>query len=167
MTLSKTLVALLLAWALPALGQSVPNANYSDMWWNPAESGWGVTIVQHAGTHRAYAIWYTYDPRDPDPQTPNSSDFKPLWFVMSAGTWSSPNTLSGNVYVTNGSPFFQGWNPAAHRLTQVGTFTFVFSDASHGTFTYNIAPPQGLSSSDPAFGLPALSGSKAIQRQSF
>ena len=40
----------LLALALPALGQSVPAANYTDMWWNPSESGWGISFAQHAGS---------------------------------------------------------------------------------------------------------------------
>jgi hypothetical protein len=30
-----------------------------------------------------------------------------------------------------------------------------------------VNPPQGVAANDPAFNLPALSGSKAIQRQSF
>ena len=44
-----TIRALLVALALPAAAQSVvPAANYSDIWWNPDESGWGVTFTQQA-----------------------------------------------------------------------------------------------------------------------
>jgi len=44
-------LAALLALALPAAAQSVPAANYSDMWWNPGESGWGISITQHPSTN--------------------------------------------------------------------------------------------------------------------
>ena len=159
------LASALLALTLPAAAQSVPATSYTDMWWNPSESGWGVSIAQHAGSNQVFAVWYTYDPRAPDPVQEN----KPLWIVMPGGSWPSPTTLTGPVYVTNGTPFFQPWpNPnPAFTATRVGTFTFSFSDASHGTFNYDIAPPAGLASTDPAFGLPTLSGSKSIQRQSF
>ena len=151
----------LLALALPALAQSVPAANYSDMWWNPSESGWGVSIAQHAGSNQVFAVWYTYDPREPS----SAGRYKPLWFVMPGGTWTSPTRLTGSVYVTNGVPFNQaGSNP---RSNPVGSFTFDFASSSSGTFTYNVAPPSGLASNDPAYNLPSLNGSKPIQRQSF
>jgi hypothetical protein len=152
--------AALLACALPALGQSTPAANYTDMWWNPTESGWGVSFAQHA-SGQAFAVWYTYDPRE----LTATGRAKPLWFVVPGGTWTSPTRFTGTAYVTNGVPFHQsGSNP---RATAVGTFTFEFSTSSAGTFTYSVTPPPGLASNDPAFNLPTLSGSKAIQRQSF
>jgi hypothetical protein len=157
------LAASLLSLALPAAAQSVPAANYSDMWFLPAESGWGVSLVQHNGTHQAYAVWYTYDPREPDPAS--AGNFKPLWIVMAGGTWTSPTRLTGPVYVLNGTPFNQSGSNRA--INQVGTFTFNFTDASNGTFTYAIAPPAGIPSTDPAFGLPSFSGTKSITRQSF
>jgi hypothetical protein len=155
------LLALVTAW--PAAAQNVPATNYSDMWWNPNESGWGISFVQHAGTHQVYAVWYHYDPREPDPAT---GQFKPLWLVMPAPvTWTSPTSVTGNVYVTSGVPFAQSGSNT--RVTAVGTFTFNFATASSGTFTYNIAAPAGLSADDPAFNLPSLSGTKSITRQGF
>ena len=154
-------LAALLALALPAAAQSVPAANYSDMWWNPGESGWGISIAQHPATNQVFAVWYTYDPRE----TTASGRSKPLWFVMPGGTWTSPTRLTGSVYVTNGIPFNQpGSNP---RTNSAGTFTFDFSGSSTGTFTYNIAAPANIAASDPAYNLPSLAGSKPIQRQSF
>jgi len=84
---------------------------------------------------------------------------------MPGGTWTSPTTLTGDVYVLNGTPFFQAGSN--RQQTRVGTFTFSFTSASTGTFTYNIAPPQGLAAGDPAFGLPAMSGTKQIERLNF
>jgi hypothetical protein len=60
-------IASLLALALPAAAQVVPAANYSDIWYNASESGWGVTFTQHAA-NTVEAVWYTYDPREPDPR---------------------------------------------------------------------------------------------------
>jgi hypothetical protein len=154
------LAPLLLALALPAAAQSVPAANYTDMWWNPSESGWGISFAQHS-SHQVFAVWYTYDPREPTA----TGKAKPLWFVMPGGTWTTPTRITGTVFVTNGVPFNQGGTNL--RSTAVGTFTFEFSGSASGTFTYNVTPPAGLAANDPAYNLPALSGSKPIQRQVF
>jgi hypothetical protein len=53
-------VAAVVAVALDAGAQVVPAANYTDLWWNPSESGWGVSIVQHA-SNKMFAVWFTYD----------------------------------------------------------------------------------------------------------
>ena len=157
----KLLFVLSLALAGSAAAQSVPASNYTDMWWNSAESGWGLSFVQHS-TNQVYAVWYTYDPREPDAAT---GQFKPIWLVMAGGTWTTPTSITGPVYVTNGRPFSQ---PGSNTtVTAVGSFTFNFASSSAGTFTYNIAPPSGVASTDPAFNLPTLSGSKAIVRQGF
>jgi hypothetical protein len=156
------LAAALLAAALPALAQVAPAANYTDLWYLASESGWGVSFTQHA-SNQVFAVWYTYDPRAPDPANPGR--YKPLWIVMSGGTWITPTSVQGTAYVSNGQPFFQGGSNT--RLTAVGTFTFSFSGTSNGTFSYAIAPPAGLATDDPAYGLPAFSGSKAITRLPF
>jgi hypothetical protein len=151
----------LVALALPAMAQSVPAANYTDMWWTPSESGWGVSVTQHAGTNQVFAVWYTYDPRE----FAASGTFKPIWIVMPGGNWSSPTTISGTVYVANGMPFNQsGSNP---QNTAVGTFTFNFTSTGTAQFAYSISAPSGLAPSDPAYNLPAMSGTKSITRQSF
>ena len=160
-TMIRNLLFVLLAAGLPAAAQSVPATNYTDMWWNPNESGWGVSLVQHA-SHQVYAVWYTYDPREPDPAT---GQFKPLWIVMAGGTWTAPRTLTGPVYVLNGTPFSQ--SGSNRQINTVGSFTFNFTDNNNGTFTYNIAPPAGTAASEPAFNLPTLSGTKSITRQGF
>src|SRR5690349_11166128 len=109
MGLMKTVLAfvasLSVAAALPAVAESTPATNYTDLWDNSAtpgtspcpggESGWGITFTQH-GDGRVEAVWYTYDPRAADPSSPGN--FKPLWLVMPDGTWTSPTQLSGNLY---------------------------------------------------------------------
>ncbi len=156
----RMIAAVLTALALPVAAQVSPAANYTDLWYLPAESGWGVSFTQHAGTNQVFAVWYTYDPRQPDPANPGR--YKPLWIVMPGGTWTSPTTIQGAAFVTNGQPL----GPST-RSTNVGMFFFTFTGTSNGTFTYNIAPPTGLAPDDPAYGLPAFSGSKTITRQGF
>ena len=160
--ISRLLSASLFALVLPASAQSVPATNYTDMWYSAAESGWGISFLQHGSpSNQAYAVWYTYDPRAVDA----SGQFKPLWIVMSGGTWSSPTTITGPVYVTNGVPFSQSGSNTV--LDAVGTFTFNFATSSSGTFTYRIAAPAGLASDRPAFGLPSMADTKPITRFGF
>jgi hypothetical protein len=154
------IAATLLAIALPAAAQSVPAANYTDLWWNPSESGWGISFTQHT-SNQAFAVWYTYDPRE----SVGGGRGKPLWIVMPGGRWTTPTRFTGDVYVTLGLPFNQAGSNK--RQTAVGTFTFDFTSSTTGTFTYNLSPPSGLPTNDPAYNLPAMSGTKAIQRQSF
>lgn len=159
----KLFFVLCLALAGPAFAQGTPAANYTDMWYaGESQSGWGISFMQHANG-QVYAVWYHYDPREPDPAT---GQFKPMWLVMAAqNTWTTPTSVTGPVYITHGRPFSQ---PGSNtQVTAVGTFTFTFSSNSTGTFTYNIAPPVGIAATDPAFNLPTLAGSKAIVRQGF
>jgi len=160
--LRRFLPAVFLAMALPAAAQSTPNADYTDMWWNPSESGWGISFMQHSGSNQAYATWYTYDPREVEPSTGQN---KPLWIVMTGGNWTAPNTITGRAYVLNGAPYFQSGSNKV--TTDVGSFTITFTSFSTGTFAYNIAAPSGVPSSDPAFGLPPMSGTRAITRFGF
>jgi hypothetical protein len=74
------------------------------------------------------------------------------------------------MYVTLGTPFGQPWGFGGSGpplpVTKVGSFTFTFTNSGVGTFQYNVSPPSGLPSTDPASGLPAFSGTKPICRNS-
>ena len=158
--LATTLLAL--GFALPAAAQVVPSENWSDMWYNAGESGWGLSFMQHRETNQVFAVWYTYDPRARD-----ASGFKPLWVVMPGGKWTTPTSITGDVFVTTGTPVPQAWVPGNLKLDPVGTFTISFSGSGSGTFTYDVHAPASAVSGTPGFGLPTLAGSKSITRQSF
>lgn len=158
----RLLATTLLAAALPAAAQTVPRENWTDMWYNAAESGWGLSFMQHRETNQVYAVWYTYDPREPDP----AGQFKPLWIVMPGGTWTTASRITGPVYVLTGTPVAQPWAASNLKLDPVGTFTIAFDDSASGSFTYDVRPPAGAASGSPAFNLPAMSGTKSIARQS-
>ncbi|HEX4332506.1 MAG TPA: cytochrome c [Usitatibacter sp.] len=99
-----------------------PAFDYTDLWFNSAESGWGVNVVQHASGN-VFAVIFTYD-------TPN----RPLWLVMPGGTWTSSTVFTGSLYRVTGSPANAAFK--AGSVFAEGTATFTFTDASHGTLAY-------------------------------
>lgn len=165
--------AILITATLPAAAQVInPPVDYTDAWWAGAsESGWGLNIVQHAGSAtssaRLVAAWFTFDPRAPDTTTADTTDFQPLWILLAGCGFTSNTSCTGPLFVDVGTPFAQAWVQTAHANRQIGTATLSWSDANTATFTYNVNPPAGLPATDPAFGLPAFSGSKSITRIQF
>ena len=104
--------------------------SYQDLWWNPAESGWGVNIAQQGDT--LFATWFIYGP-----------DNKPYWIVMPG----SAKSTTGNGVVHQGAlysvtgPYFglPTFNPANVVVgSPVGTATFTFTDAKSGTLVYSV-----------------------------
>lgn len=105
--------------ALTGLGDSaIVPANYSDMWWNPDESGWGLTISDHETT--LFAVWFTYE-----------SNGRPTWYFLPEGKFGAGRrTFTGPLYATTGpcytSPTF---DTALVRATPVGTASLDFAPA--------------------------------------
>ena len=99
--------------------------NYQDLWWNPAEAGWGVNVTHQDNT--LFATLFTYDAGGRD-----------LWLVMSAGERQTDGSYLGNLYRTTGPAF--NANPftpiGAGNLTTVGTMRFRFTDGNSGTLSY-------------------------------
>ncbi len=125
----------------PYLGATSGGAtDYSDLWWNPSESGWGLNIIQHA-SRNIFAVWYTY-----------GGDSRPMWFTVPGGTWTASNTFTGSVYATSGPAANAAFDPSRVAASAVGTATLTFSDANNGTWSYTIN---------------GVSGTKAITRQPY
>ena len=91
-------------------------ANYQTLWFNPAESGWGININHQGST--LFATLFTYDAAG-----------NGMWLVMSNGARLSGETFSGPFYRTTGPAFSA--NPftpiGASNVTAVGTMTVTFS----------------------------------------
>jgi hypothetical protein len=105
----------------------VPATNYSDLWYNANESGWGLNIVQHT-SNLLFAVWFVY--------APNSS---PTWYTFTNGTWTTPTSYSGQVFATTGPPASSAtFNGASVTVRQAGVGTLSFSDSSNGTFSYTV-----------------------------
>jgi hypothetical protein len=122
------------------LSATAGTTDYTDLWWNPDESGWGLNLIQHA-SRNIFGVWYTY-----------GLDGKRIWYVMPGGTWLSGNVFRGDIYVTSGPPQTGPFDPNRVTRTVVGSGTLTFSDASNGTFAYSIN---------------GIHGAKFISRQPF
>lgn len=131
---------LLLVLFFPALASSAtPTTSLTGLWWNPNESGWGMSLTQQGTT--VFAAWYTYN-----------SAGKPTWLVMS----SCPvvgSSCTGDIYdVRGGTPLALPWNGSGKIVTKVGTGTLAFTDNNTGAFNYSVN---------------GASGTKQIVRQMF
>jgi len=96
------------AWLAPAI-------NYSGIWWNPDESGWGLNLIQH-GSGVIFATWFVY-----------GADGKPVWYVVPDGTWSSVRDYIGPVYRTTGPVPGSSFDPSKVSVTRVGTAHLYFN----------------------------------------
>ncbi len=111
--------------------------NYQGLWWNAAESGWGINFA-HQGT-TIFASWFTYD-----------VDGTPLWLVATL-TKGAGETFTGKLYRMTATPF--GATPfVANAPLEVGAATLTFANGNSATFNYTIG---------------AVSRTKTISRQLF
>jgi len=103
-------------------------ANFTGLWWNSAESGWGMN-VSHQG-NIAFATIFTYD-----------ASGEPMWLVMSNGAQQGTSTVySGELYLARGPAFnAQPFTPiTAANLRRVGTLTLNFGNSFSGTMIYDV-----------------------------
>jgi hypothetical protein len=115
---------LFLAFAATARAQTTPT--YTDLWWNPAESGWGINLNQQGDI--IFGTWFTY-----------GSNNAAQWFVMSDLRRQADGSFTGPIFLATGLPFRQIFGAESIRsVTSAGTATLRFSGASTGTFSYTI-----------------------------
>ena len=104
-----------------------PAYDFTDLWWNPNESGWGLNIIQHAN-NLIFAIWYTYD-----------AEGKMTWFHMPQGTWTDSMTYTGDLYAAAGPSFANPtFNASQVKRRAVGTATLHFTSSGNGTWSYSV-----------------------------
>jgi hypothetical protein len=119
-------------------GDRATATNYQDLWWNPAEPGWGVNVT-HQGDI-VFATLFTYD-----------AGGQGKWFVLSNGAKTGMGTYSGALFSTTAGAFNASpWVPAIP--TAVGTMAFAFTSGNAGTLSYSVN---------------GASVTKAIQREVF
>lgn len=122
----------LVAWATLSSGALAQNVGttFTDLWWNPAESGWGVTVDHQQNV--MFLTFFIY-----------RADRSPYWVTAVLNRLGSnpinspPIVFSGDVYETNG-PWFGGpFNPNAVTERKVGTATFS-GETALATLSYSI-----------------------------
>jgi hypothetical protein len=107
---------------LPATTQAATKVD--GLWWNPAESGWGVTFTQQANI--MFVTLFSYD-----------STGQAKWYVVSDCRVAG-NGCTGDFYsVIGGSQPVGPWTPNL-AVTRVGLFSATFTDVNNGSISYSI-----------------------------
>jgi hypothetical protein len=119
-------------------GTTPPALDYTDLWWNANESGWGMAVAQQLGN--MFLAWYVYDGAG-----------KPVWYVASNCALAG-NGCSGTLYRTTGPAFGPTFDAARVQVFAVGTVTLGFTDPDHGVLGYTVD---------------GVAGTKSITRQLF
>lgn len=111
--------------ASPASATSF-STDQSDLWYIPAESGWGMQLVQRGNV--IFATLFVYGQ--------NSS---PTWYVATMYPTGGALAWSGDLYATMG-PWFGTvpFNPANVVATKVGTMTWTSQTTDTGNITYTV-----------------------------
>ena len=115
-----TALAALLA-SLPAA--AAPGTDYSDLWYLPTESGWGMNLAQQADV--VFATLFVY-----------GADNTARWYVAS-DLRGGINSFSGTLYQTTGPAFSAAWTGGSPPVA-VGTMSLTFGDPNTGTLTYTV-----------------------------
>jgi hypothetical protein len=142
--LQQSVVRWLFAVAFAVLSGAAPatTPNYQGLWFNPAESGWGINFAHQGDV--IFASWFTYD-----------LSGKGTWLVMTASK-TGPGSYSGQLFQGTGPafdavPFPPLGSPGGAAVSGLGGIgTLTFTDANNATFAYTVA---------------GISQSKAITRQ--
>lgn len=114
----------LLALLCAGAGAASNTTDYTDTWWNPTESGWGMQVVQQADV--LFATIYVYD-----------AQTSPDWYSAALGQ-KADGTWKGDLYATRG-PWFGGpFNPVAVTKRLVGELAVTFSASDRGTLVYSV-----------------------------
>jgi hypothetical protein len=92
-----------------AAGRSVAT-DYTDIWFLPAESGWGVNVVQSDSF--VFVTFFIY-----------GADGKPTWYSANL-TQDASGNFNGPLYATTGTSFALPWVPAQLGQAAVGTASF-------------------------------------------
>ena len=103
---------------------TTPAVDFTDLWWNPNESGWGIAISHQSGV--MFLAWFVYD-----------GNGNPLWLVASDCVVSG-SACTGTLYQTTGPAFAATFDPSLVHATAVGTATVDFSDANNATLSYTV-----------------------------
>jgi phosphatidylethanolamine-binding protein (PEBP) family uncharacterized protein len=122
-----------------ATGTMAPAMDYTGLWWNASESGWGMSITQQFAT--IFAAWFTYDDAG-----------APVWYTASNCVITG-NSCSGDLYyVSGGTPPTLAWNVAGRTVTRIGAIRIDFASINAAAISYTIS---------------GVSGSRLITRQIF
>lgn len=111
---------------LSATQPPLPSIDYTGAWYNPNESGWGVSVIKGASNVLGLII-YHYDP-----------DHSPAWFIVQDGTWQNTTTFSGTLNRFTGPAYNEGFSAGMVAYAPVGNATLSFASATEATLSYSV-----------------------------
>ncbi len=121
-------LALIGALLLPPLAHA-GKTDYTDVWWNSQQSGWGMNLARQDNS--IYATLHAYD-----------SNGTPLWYVAYLDE-QNDNSFAGNIYSFTSTQTNAPLSPSQAKPALQGTLAFVPFSASEGLIRYNINGQQG------------------------
>lgn len=98
------------------------STDQSDLYYIPAESGWGVQLVQRGSV--IFATMFVF-----------GADNKPTWYVATLN-FVSGSTWTGDLYTGTGPYFGAPFNAASVVARKAGTMTWVAQTLATGTLSY-------------------------------
>ena len=101
------------------------STDQSDLWYIPAESGWGIQFVQRGSV--IFATMFVYDQSN-----------TPIWYVATMHS-AGGLTWTGDLLLTSG-PWFGTvpFNSNAVTFRQVGTMTWTANTTTTGALSYSV-----------------------------
>ncbi len=121
-------LALISALTLSPLAQA-GGTDYTDVWWNSQQPGWGMNLATQ--DNRIYATLHAYD-----------SNGAPLWYVAYLNE-RDDKSFTGDVYSFTSTPTNAPLSPGQATSATRGTLMFVPLSASEGLIRYTIDGQQG------------------------
>ncbi len=112
---------------VPAARATTETTNYSDLWWTPAESGWGVTVTQEKTT--LFLTFFVY-----------GTESRPTWVtgtLAKTGQAASGLPVFGGDLVATTGPFYgSSFDPGQVTRRIAGSATFAPTGATTARLDY-------------------------------
>jgi hypothetical protein len=99
-------------WSTDVSARDAATSNFTSLWFDPAQPGWGVALSHRADT--MFGVVFTYDAQD-----------RASWAVMSNGLRQADGSVAGALYRTGGK-----------AVTSSGTMTLQFHTGNAATLSY-------------------------------
>jgi len=126
--LGNLLVAFALGLVPMAQAATSTTTDYSDLWWNPAESGWGAHITLQGDV--AFMVLFVYDSQQ-QPRFFVASNLQRVDFSAFPG-----DTFGGGLFATQGPSFVGAFDPARVIPREVGSARVSFTTPGTAVLTY-------------------------------
>ena len=92
-----------------------PLTDYSGIWFDPRESGWGLSLHQSA-LHNVFGLLFVYD-----------ANRQPQWYSFQGGRWTNSTVWTASIYRTTGPALGTTFDPTQVSYATAGSVTVDFT----------------------------------------